>query len=192
MRLAARHRVVQTGPMIRILPAALLALALSACGFHFRNAISLPQGLGPLRVVSTDPYSPLADSLAQALERAGATTPAGTATEKMATLRILSERWGDTPLSVDAFGRSQEYTLRHAVIFEMRAADDTILVPEQAIELTRDYISSPTKSLGTGGEREILAAELQREMVAAVMRRIDIAIRASASATDIATPPPTP
>lgn len=177
--------------MTRILFAALLALALSACGFHFRNAVSLPQGLGPLRVVSGDPYSPLADSLAQALERAGA-TPAGAATDKVATLRILSERWGDTPLSVDAFGRSQEFTLRHAVIFEMRAADDTILVPQQAIELTRDYISSPTRSLGTGGEREILAAELQREMVAAVLRRIDIATRASVPAADIATPPATP
>jgi LPS-assembly lipoprotein len=177
--------------MTRILFAALLALALSACGFHFRNAVSLPQGLGPLRVVATDPYSPLADSLAQALERAGA-TPAGATTEKVATLQILSERWGDTPLSVDAFGRSQEYTLRHAVIFEMRAADDSILVPQQAIELTRDYISAPTRSIGTDGEREILGAELQREMVSAILRRIDIATRASVPAAEIATPPATP
>ena len=191
MRLAARDRVVQTGAMIRILFAALLALALSACGFHFRNSVSLPQGLGPLRVVTTDPYSPLGDSLAQALERAGA-TPAGAGTDKVASLNIVSERWGDTPLSVDAFGRSQEYTLRHAVIFEMRAADDTILVPQQAIELTRDYISSPTRSLGTGGEREILAAELQREMVAAILRRIDMATRASVPAPDMASPPPAP
>ena len=189
--LAARHRVVQTGAMIRILFAALLALALSACGFHFRNAVSLPQGLGPLRVVAGDPYSPLADSLAEALELAGA-TPAGAATDKVATLQVLSERWGDTPLSVDAFGRSQEFTLRHAVIFEMRAADDTILVPQQAIELTRDYISSPTRSLGTGGEREILAAELRREMVSAILRRIDMATRASLPAAAVATPPPAP
>ena len=191
MRLAARHRVVQTGTMIRILFAALLALALSACGFHLRNSVSLPQGLGALRVVTTDPYSPLGDSLAQALERAGA-TPAGDGTDKVASLNILSEHWGDTPLSVDAFGRSQEYTLRHAVIFEMRAADDTILVPQQAIELTRDYISSPTRSLGTSGEREILAAELQREMVAAILRRIDMATRASVPAPDMASPPPAP
>ena len=104
----------------------------------------------------------------------------------------MSEHWGDTPLSVDAFGRSQEYTLRHAVIFEMRAADDSILVPQQAIELTRDYISSPTRSLGTGGEREILAAELQREMVAAILRRIDMATRASVPAAEMASPPTTP
>ena len=191
MRLAARHHVVQTGPMTRILFAALLALALSACGFHFRNAVSLPQGIGPLRVVSKDRYSPLGDSLAAALERAGA-VPAGGTTDKVATLLIISERWGNTPLSVDAFGRSQEYTLRHAVIFEMRAADGTILVPQQAIELTRDYISAPTRSIGTDGEREILAAELQREMVSAILRRIDIATRASVPAADIATPPPTP
>ena len=191
MRLAARHRVVQTGSMIRILSAVVLALALSACGFHLRNSVALPQGLGPLRVVASDPYSPRADSLALALERAGA-APAGAATDKVASLLIVSERWGDTPLSVDAFGRSQEYTLRHAVIFEMRAADDTILVPQQAVELTRDYISSPTRSLGTGGEREILAAELQREMVAAILRRIDMATRASVPAADMASPPPAP
>ena len=60
----------------------------------------------------------------QALERAGA-APAAERRDKVATLQILSERWGNTPLSVDAFGRSQEYTLRYAVVFEMRAADDT-------------------------------------------------------------------
>ena len=191
MRLAARHRVVQTGPMIRILFAALLALALSACGFHFRNSVSLPQGLGPLRIVAKDRYSPLADSLSAALERAGA-VPAGDTTDKVATLLVISERWGNTPLSVDAFGRSQEFTLRHAVIFEMRAADGTILVPQQAIELTRDYISAPTRSIGTDGEREILSAELQREMVSAILRRIDIATRASLPAAGSAPPPPTP
>lgn len=177
--------------MIRILFAVLLALVLPACSFHLRNAVSLPQGLGPLRIVASDPYSPLADSLAQALERAGATSP-GAATDKVATLQILSERWGDTPLSVDAFGRSQEFTLRHAVVFEMRGADDTLIVPQQAVELTRDYISSPTRSIGTGGEREILAAELQREMVAAILRRIDAVSRVTVPAAAIATPPPAP
>ncbi|MNC98494.1 LPS-assembly lipoprotein LptE [compost metagenome] len=74
----------------------------------------------------------------------------------------------------------------------MRGADDTILVPQQAIELTRDYISAPTRSIGTDGEREILGAELQREMVSAILRRIDIATRAAVPATVIATPPPAP
>ena len=38
--------------MIRPVAVTLLALALSACGFHLRNALSLPADLGPVRVVS--------------------------------------------------------------------------------------------------------------------------------------------
>ena len=58
----------------------LMTLMLSACGFHLRSALTLPPDLGPVRVVAGDPYSPLAESLAVALEHAGAnlpTTPVG-------------------------------------------------------------------------------------------------------------------
>ena len=86
---------------------------------------------------------------------------------------ILSERWGDTPVAVDPFGRSLEFSLRYAVIFELRGAGDRVIVPRQTIELSRDYISNPTNSIGTEGEREILQRELRREMAASILRRID-------------------
>ena len=169
-------------PLLRPLVMLLVALALSACGFHLRDALMLPDDLGPLRVVSPDPYSPLAQSLSEALARAGATPAAEGATDNVATLRVVSERWGSTPLSVDQFGRAQEYTLRYAVIFRLNRADGSDLVPQQAIELSRDYISVPTNSSGAEGEREILTKELRREMVASVLRRIDAASRAPAPA----------
>lgn len=164
--------------MTRLVLLALLALVLSACGFQLRDAIQLPADLGPLRVVAPDPYSPLAESLSQALTRAGAIAAADPASQDVATLRIVSERWGSTPLSIDAFGRAQEYTLRYAVIFELERADDSILVPQQVIELTRDYVTSATRSLGTASEQELLGNELRREMVASILRRIDAASRA--------------
>jgi LPS-assembly lipoprotein len=40
--------------------AVVLVLALSACGFHLRDALQLPPDLGPLLVQAPDPYSPLA------------------------------------------------------------------------------------------------------------------------------------
>ena len=152
----------------------LLALALSGCGFHLRNAIRLPDAIGPVRVVARDPYSPLAQSLARALDRAGAVA-ARADDPDATTLQILSEQWGDTPLSVDAQGRSQEYTLRHAVVFVMRRADGTVVVPQQVVELSRDYLAIPNQSIGVDSEREILADELRREMAAAILRRIDAA-----------------
>ncbi len=155
----------------------LLAFALTACGFHLRDALAIPSDLGPLRVVSPDPYSPLATALSEALQHAGAKPAAEGATTGAATLRIVSERWGSTPLSVDQAGRAQEYTLRYAVIFVLNRADGSDLVPQQVVELSRDYISVPTNSSGTEGEREILSRELRREMVASILRRIDAASR---------------
>ncbi len=159
--------------ILRLLPLA-LTLVLSACGFQLRNALTLPAGLDPIKVVSTSQYSPLADSLSQSLARAGA-TPATEATKTPAVLRIKAERWGDTPISVDSRGRAQEFSLRYAVVFELRNGDGTVLVPEQNIELSRDYISVPNNSIGTEGERDILVREMQREMAASILRRIDAA-----------------
>lgn len=160
--------------MIRRLLPFLLVLALSACGFQLRDALTLPEDMDPVKVVSSSRYSPLADRLEQSLARAGA-TPATSDVSDPAVLRIKAERWGDTPLSIDARGRAQEFSLRYAVVFEMRNGDDSVLVPEQNIELSRDYISVPNNSIGTEGEREILVRELQREMAAAILRRIDAA-----------------
>lgn len=159
---------------------ALLVLTLSGCGFHLRNALVLPEGLGPVRVEAQDPYSSLADSLERGLQRAGAVTaPAGN--DDVAVLRLVQERWGNTPLSVDAQGRAQEFSLRYAVVFELRNAAGEILVPRQVVELSRDYVAPPTDSIGTDSEREILARELRREMGAAIMRRIDAAARGVSS-----------
>jgi LPS-assembly lipoprotein len=175
--------------MTRILITALLALALSACGFHLRNAVVLPPDLGPVRIVSGDPYSPLAESLAEALERIGA-APVRNASddvtgvvseEKTATLQLLSERWGDTPISIDQFGRAQEFSLRYAVVFALVKADGTLLLPQQTVELSRDYIAPPADSIGKTSERELLVRELRREMSASILRRIGAAVRTPAA-----------
>ena len=163
--------------MIRRSLPIVLALALSACGFHLRNALELPSDLGPVRVQSTDRYSPLADSLTQSIERAGARIAAEDDADAT-VLDLLSERWGDTPISVDQFGRSQEYSLRYAVVFELRKADGSKPVPRQAVELSRDYISNPVNAIGTESERDILVKELRREMAASIVRRLGAVARA--------------
>lgn len=162
--------------MIRRLLPAVLVLALAGCGFHLRDRVTVPTQFGALRVVSADRYSPLAESLTQTLERGGAIVARDG--EEGAVLDILAEQWGDTPISVDALGRSQEFSLRYAVIFELRRADGAVVVPRQTIELARDYVSNPVNSIGTEGEREILARELRREMAASVLRRIDAVFKA--------------
>ena len=107
-------------------------------------------------------------------EADGGAAPAG-ATEGVATLQVISEQWADTPISHDQFGRAQEFTLRYAVIFSMRRADDSVVVPQQAVELGRDYLAPPVDSIGKASERELLVRELRRDMTAAILRRVDAA-----------------
>lgn len=156
-----------------------LLLPLAGCGFHLRNALVLPADIGPLAVTARDPYSPLGDSLARAMERAGA-TPAAAGAEGATTLEVLSEKWNDLPLSIDTAGRAQEFSLRYAVVFRLRHADGTDVVPQQAVELSRDYIAPPADSIGRNSERELLVEEMRKDMSAAILRRIDAALRAPA------------
>lgn len=200
------------------IPAVLLlaaTLALAACGFHLRKGVNLPADLGPLRVVSSDRYSGLAEALSLALARSGAipapdpvdvtalpegaqsgisppvdaTSPAVPPPAPVATLNIRKVRWGTLPVSIDARGRAQELTLRYAVEFDLLRADGSVLVPRQVVELGRNYVTVPSNSIGTDSEQEILAKEMQRDMVASIMRRIDAALQATGPVGDGAVPP---
>ena len=166
----------------RLLTFVLAAGLLSGCGFHLRNALNLPADLGPVRVLAADRYSPLGDLLAEGLQRAGAQAAPAEASEGVATLQVISEQWADTPISHDQFGRAQEFTLRYAVIFSMRRADDSIVVPQQAVELGRDYLAPAVDSIGKASERELLVRELRRDMAAAILRRVDAASKPAAAA----------
>ncbi|WCE04300.1 LPS assembly lipoprotein LptE [Pseudoxanthomonas sp. JBR18] len=163
-------------PTLRLLAVILLAVSLSACGFHLRSKIALPSDLGPVKVAATDAYSPLARDLSVGLRGAGA-IPADDAKAKVATLDIMSERWGDQPIALDEQGRALEYSLRYAVIFRFTRADGSELVPQQVVELSRDYVAEATNLTGATSEREILADELRRDMAQAILRRIDGVVR---------------
>src|SRR3546814_13619744 len=108
--------------MTRLIAILVLALGLTACGFHLRGALTLPPDLGPVRVIAKDPYSPLAESLSVALEQAGATPAAADAADSVATLRIHLETWGSPPISIAQFGRAQGSTPRHPAGFSPNKA----------------------------------------------------------------------
>ncbi|MCL7713523.1 LPS assembly lipoprotein LptE [Stenotrophomonas mori] len=165
--------------MTRHLIALLLAMGLAGCGFHLRNTLTLPDDVPSVKVESTVRYSELVKLLERGLRSSGASVVGeGQPRDSAAGLKIRSERWGDLPIAIDAQGRTQEYSMRYAVIFAFHRPDGSVLVPEQVIELSRDYVSQPRDATGTTTEREILAAELRREMSASILRRIDSVVRA--------------
>jgi outer membrane lipopolysaccharide assembly protein LptE/RlpB len=162
--------------MSRLLVLVCLLAALSACGFRPRASLALAEDIGPVKVVTADPYSAMAQGLSVALERAGA-LPA-VPDQPSATLQVRSESMTTRPLSVDATARVREYETRYELRFDLTAADGTTLVPEQAIVLRREYIYDAQDQTGSPAEQELIQDELRRDMQAAILRRLDAALRA--------------
>ena len=147
-----------------------VAALLSGCGFHPRDTLKLADDLGPVKVVTADPYSPLAYGLSTALRRAGA-QPAVEG-EPSATLKVRSERMRSRPLSVDRKAQVREYEQRYTVRFELLDAAGKSLMPLQEITLAREYTYDSLAPSGSPQEQELLQTELRREMQTAILRRI--------------------
>lgn len=162
---------------MRVLLALIFLLALAGCGFQLRQEVTLPPNLTSLRVETVDTYSPLQRNLEQALRRAGASIVESAANS--AVLRVFASRIDRLPLSVGDTGRVQEYLLRYTVEFELIDAAAAIVLPRQKIELERDYTFDTQQAFGTPGEEEVVKAELERDMVQAVLRRIDAVTRSA-------------
>ena len=161
--------------MRRVLFAVLFCTVLVACGFHPRQQMVVPDSLGPVQVVASDPYSPLADDLARGFERAGA-RPA-VAGQPAASLKILSEAFSTNPLSVDQFAQVREYVIRYRVEFTLTDMSGALVLDKQSIELSREYSYDANASAGSPAENELLKLELRRDMQAAILRRLDLALR---------------
>lgn len=161
--------------MKNVFAAALCALAVTACGFHPRAKLDLPDTLGPVRVVTADPYSALGLELTTALTRAGAIAATGDAPS--AVLKITDESIVNAPLSIDQLARVREYVTRYRVKFVLQGADGLPLIDAQSIELSREYGFDVNASAGSPAEQELIKRELRRDMEAAILRRIEVALR---------------
>ena len=151
---------------------AALAAVLAGCGFHLRKEADLPASMQRVHIEAADPASPLVRDLARALPRSG--VQVATAVEPgVARMRIVANTVSTDVLSVSGSARANEYSLRHHVEFEVLDAAGTALLPKQVIELTREFTFDASQALGVAAEQDLLNQELQRDMVQAILRRIE-------------------
>jgi LPS-assembly lipoprotein len=162
--------------MQRLLVMVCLVAMLAACGFRPRASLAVATDLGPVQVQSADPYSPLAQGLATALSRAGATSAVDG--QPSSTLKVVSEALSTRPLALDDRAQVREYETRYAVKFELLDAAGAVQVPVQEVVLTREFTYDSIASAGSPAEQELLQRELRRDMQAAILRRLDAVLRA--------------
>ena len=133
---------------------------------------TLPPELRTLRLDLADSGPRIRRDLVAALERSGVALQPADATG-VAVLRVPVNAVATEALTISEQARVREFAVRHRVVFELRLADGRVLVPEQELLLERDFVFDERDALGVAGQEEALRRDLEREMVRALMRRIE-------------------
>ena len=159
----------------RLLPL-LLSIALSACGFHLRGAVVIPDALKETHIVGIAEYAPLALELKRVLTNAGAKVLPAKA-KAASTIVISKNAYTRRVLSVDAQGRAAEYALVYSVSFQVNDAAGKPIVANQTIDLNRDFRFDPNAVLAKDTEEQQIRADMIRMAVHQMMRRIDATLK---------------
>ena len=156
---------------VSYLLALLVAVSLSACGFHLRGSEALPPEMAVTYIQSGNPFSTLVDDFAAALRARGAKV-----TERLedatAVLRIQENDTERDVLSVNTSGKVLEYELRQTIQFAVATAENLPIVESQTVSMSRAYLYKSTDVLGSEREKDAVRRTLQKSLVNMAMLRI--------------------
>lgn len=153
----------------KFLPAFCLSLyclgLLAGCGFHLRGSSVGDVTMPPVFIVSPRLTAGDADVerlLAQWLHQQDTrVTPSKDLAKWVVVLSPESRRRRVT--SVDANGKAQEYELRYQLRFEVRDAQDTLLLPARMVSATRQYAFNAEAVLSNASEEQDLWRAMQHD-----------------------------
>jgi LPS-assembly lipoprotein len=173
------------------LMAAVLAGALSACGFHLRGEggnYTLPFAS---LYVGLPESSPLAIDLKRNIRANGHTAVARDAKDADATIEVITDpekTRTKSILSLNSNGRVRQYLLSYNIVFKVIDKNGGELLGPTPISLSRPIDFNETQVLAKEQEEALLYKDMQTDLVQQMMRRM-AAIKIAAASTP-ATPAP--
>lgn len=153
-----------------VLLAVLMSALLSACGFHLRGAVDVPESLRNVFVTGENPHSPIVMNLQRSMRASGVELSSSAQTAPY-TVYISNEHEEKRSISVDQQAAAAEFQLRHYVSFELRDPQGSALVgPDQLIS-ERVFLNDITNVVGKRDEERLIREEMRRQLAAQIMRR---------------------
>ena len=181
-----------------MLLAALLAMLLSACGFHLRGQAAYTLPFKTLTLRSANDFSPLMLELKQAVQRQGVQIvdepppPADSAPSNppQLILHIASENTGKQILSLSGTGRVQEFQLNYRVLLRLYDIQQQDWISPAEINLQRNLPYDDTLVLAKEAEEAMLYKEMRHDAVQQILRRLNRARAPEALPTPEISPTP--
>ena len=150
-----------------------LLLSVSACGFHLRGTQVNNQTKAYNLYVIDAGASSVGREVRTQLELSG--TSLALASEGAEyTLQLFDQSVEQSVLSVSAdTGKIEEYQIQLSVMMTLTDRDNTELLSNQPIQITRDYGFDEQAVLGSESERQLLLDEMTKQTATQIIRRLN-------------------
>ena len=164
------HARGDTRLRVAVVSIALVALVLSACGFHLQGRTPLPDVVKTPYLQTVDRQSEFALSLQRALITSGA-RPVEEKNQASVVVNIIKDEVVRRTLSVSAQNQPDEYELTYNVRFSVLAGDKELLPPTD-ISNVRSFAFAEQLLLAKNHEETILRQDMAHDLADMVMRRL--------------------
>jgi len=142
---------------------------LTACGFHLRGQVEIPEQLSPLYLESEDNNSDLFRELDN-IFRANNISPAESRSTASAFLKITQTTKNRRVLSVDDRGRAREYQLSLRIQYSLKGKNISKLT--KTVYMKRALIFDPDSVLAISHEQEILFQDMNRDAARLILQQL--------------------
>jgi len=160
--------------MKKIITSCLIAITLSACGWHIRGAIDLPKDLTHLYISAVDSKGALMTELRQLL-KANRITLVENESDAKYSLTIIEETKDRRSAGVGGDALSSSYELTLKAIYEIRLKNSSEVSKATAISV-RSY-KYKSDSINSATQEEILLdEEMRRELAQQMLRRLNAVV----------------
>ena len=147
----------------------LTAGLLAGCGFQLRGAITLPDSIKSVYIISPD--TRLRDNIADSL-RSNQITVVNEAAAGSAVIEVFDANFQREISTLDERGKATGYVLIYNASFEVRDSAGETLVPRARTAARRDYSFNPDQLLSAEREEELLRDEMRDEATYAILRKM--------------------
>jgi len=151
----------------RLTAAAMLCMALAACGFQLRGQAALP--FESLHVSGSTQF---ASQVARAVRAGSQTRITANPKDAQVTLQIINESRERSILSLSSGGRVRELQLRYRVAYRLHDQSNKEYIPTSEILLKRDLSYNDTDVIAKEQEEGLLFRDMQNDAVQQLVRRL--------------------
>jgi len=156
--------------MVQLRNSVLLSILLfiTACGYHLRGSIDLPEGLKSIYLQGAT--AQLQKTMQETLRSSGGVL-VSTAKQAGLVIQIIKEKMDRRVLSLSSTGRANEYEITYDLDFILIDSEGNELSSKQKIEISKDYFNDQEEVLGKDNEERVIREEMYRKAVQSIVNR---------------------